>query len=392
MARRLLLLLLPALRVWGAERGAASTARGAQRAAASGSVSRDANATLPDCSVPREYLASGALPALQRIPVAITSGGKARTFLLILPAGSASTPLPLVLAISGMLDDAEKLLDVRDVYPDGPASVHVDTKATAAGFVVLAPNSLCDSPVANGTCAWGSTTTALDPAHVAGSVLTTHELPFFVDAVRCVRDVLRVPLSGDVYAMGFSQGGKLASRFGCEGAAASGGELRVRAVAAAEALYTQQPALRGACAAGASDAAPPPMLLFQAQNDDVVPFCSAKGYAPDALYWNAWSGAYNGCMQAAPGSEDSPPIMQALCAPDAPTLPPVAAAKEMVDTSAARVANATRLLRVYTNGLKWCGLCFVALASAVAFRAQADIAARSAHQLAAACHVLDLRG
>lgn len=363
MARRLLLLLLPVLHVWGAERGAASTARGVQPAADSGSASRDVSATLPDCSVPREYLSGGgALPALQRIPVAITSGGKARTFLLILPMNmSTAQPRPLVLALSGMLDDAVKLLDVSDVYPDGPASVHVDVKATAAGYVVVAPNSLCDSPVANGTCAWGSTTTVLDPAHAAGSVLKTDEMPFFVDAVRCVRDVLRVPLSGDVYAMGFSQGGKLASRFGCEGAAASGGELRVRAVAAAEALYTAQPALRGACAAGASDAAPPPMLLFQAQNEDVVPFCIAgKGYAPTNLYWSSWAGVYNGCLPAIPlvpgSTEISPPIMQAFCAPDAATLPPVAAEKEMVATSAARAANATRLLRVYTNGLKWCGL------------------------------------
>ena len=366
MARRLLLLLLPVLHVWGAERGAASTARGVQPAADSGSASRDVSATLPDCSVPREYLSGGALPALQRIPVAITSGGLARTFLLVLPqtsTGNASTPLPLVLALSGAQDDAAKLLDVRDVYPDGPASVHVDAKATAAGFVVIAPNSLCDSPVANGTCAWGSTTTALDPAPAAGSVLKTNEMPFFVDAVRCVRDVLRVPLNGDVYAMGFSQGGKLASRFGCEGAAASGGELRVRAVAAAEALYTAQPALRGACAAGASDAAPPPMLLFQAQNENVVPFCVAGAvYAPTNVYWTTWAGLYNDCVPdipLAPGSNEiGPPIMQSLCAPDAATLPPIAAAKEMVATSAARVANATRLLRVYTNGLRWCVWCF----------------------------------
>jgi hypothetical protein len=230
---------------------------------------------------------------------------------------------------------------------------------------VLAPNSLCDLALVNKTCVWGSTTTPLDPAHAAGSAVAPQKLTFFADAMACVRDTLRVPLSGDVYAMGFSQGGKLASRFGCEGAAASGGTLRVRAVAAGEALYAALPAQSGACAAGASDAVPPPMLLFQAQNEKVLPFCVAgTGYAAQQLYWHAWAGAYNGCLSAtiAPSSEEiSPPIMQALCSPDAPTLPPFIAGKasEMVGAAAttageARAANATRLLRVYTNGLYWC--------------------------------------
>jgi len=94
--------------------------------------------------------------------------------------------------------------------------VHIDAKATAAGFVVLAPNSECNSFT---NCVWGDTSTALDPAGAVGDVVTNGcELAFFVDAARCVSDVLQVPLSGDVYALGFSQGGKLASRFGCEGA------------------------------------------------------------------------------------------------------------------------------------------------------------------------------
>ena len=357
MARRLLLLFATALQAVGAERSAAFKARfapppasaGASRDAAASAGSAAAGAGPASCSVPPELLVGGALPALVRIPVSITSCGRARTFLLVLPRNS-SAPLPLLLALSGALDDASILLNASGVYPDGPSSAHVDVKATAAGFAVLAPNSLCNSPVLNGTCVWGSTTTPLDPAHVAGEVLTPTELTFFIDAARCVRDVLRVPLSGDVYTLGFSQGGKLASRFGCEGAGASGGELRVRAVAAAEALYAAQPAQRGSCAAGAADANPPPLLLFQAQNDTVVPFCTAAAYDATAVYWATWAGAYAGCMPSAPVIPDSgaisPPIMQALCAPDAPTLPTAAATP--------RSAYATRLLRVYTNGLNWC--------------------------------------
>ena len=356
MAYRMLLLLC-GLRVLGAERGVASAARGGVPQQA---VARPSNvaAAAVDCSVSSEFLtADGALRAQERIPVALLSGGRARSFLFVLPR-NLSTPLPLLLTISGAQDTAAKLLDVSDVYGSGPASNHIDSKATAAGFAVLAPNSLCDSPALNGTCVWGSTTTPLDPTHAVGSLLTPPELSFFADAVRCVRDLLRVNLSGDVYALGFSQGGKLASRFGCEGAAASGGALRVRAVAAAESLYAAQPASRGTCAAGASDANPPALLLFQAQNDAVVPFCTAGPvYEATSLYWASWSGLYSGCMPATPvlpnSATMSQPIMQAFCTRDAPTLPPAATQQDMVATGAPRAANATRLLRVYTNGLNW---------------------------------------
>ena len=356
---RMLLLLLSGLRVFGAEQGVASAARSAPRQAQVSSDTAAARAAV-ECSVSSEFLtADGALRAQERIPVAIMSCGRARSFLLVLPR-NLSTPLPLFLAISGAQDNAAKLLDVSDVYGSGPASNHIDAKATAAGYVVLAPNSLCDSPALNVTCVWGSTTTPLDPTHAVGSLLTPPELTFFADAVRCVRDVLRVPLSGDVYALGFSQGGKLASRFGCEGAAASGGALRVRAVAAAESLYAQPKAAGGgACAAGASDAKPPALLLFQAQNDAVVPFCTAGPvYEATEIYWAAWSGLYSGCMPATPVPPNSDtvssPIMQAFCAPEAPTLPPAGTQQEMVASGAPRAANATRLLRVYTNGLGWC--------------------------------------
>ena len=221
--------------------------------------------------------------------------------------------------------------------------------------VLLAP---AHAPFVLFAAVWGSTTTPLDPAHAAGVVLTQLELPFFVDALRCVRDVLRVPLSGDVYALGFSQGAKLASRFGCQGAAASGGELRVRAVASAEGLFVEQGAT---CASSSSDKAPPPLLFFQSQSDTVVPFCVAGPvYEASAAYWNAWT-ALGGCVPSSPllptnNAESAgtiPPIMQALCTPDAQTLPPAVKAQEMTSAGAARAANATRLLRVYTNGLYW---------------------------------------
>lgn len=337
---RLLLLLLAARGALSVERGAVATA-----ARSNASVKFDPLTPSPECSVAPEYLGGGALPASERILVSLTSSGRARSFLLVIPA-NASGPLPLLLAISGAQDDAAKLLNVSDVYPEGPDAVHIDAKATAAGFVVLAPNSECN--VVN--CVWGDTSTALDPAGAVGEVVTNGcEVAFVVDAVRCVSDVLQVPLSGDVYALGFSQGAKLASRFGCEGSAASGGALRVRAVAAAESLFAQPDA--ASCASGSADTRPPPLLLFQAQNDPVVPFCVPGAfYEATSVYFNKWATGFDGCRSSSTplSSSATPPVLQALCAPGAATLSGAAVAHELV-------ADATRLLRVYTNGFKWYG-------------------------------------
>jgi hypothetical protein len=206
------------------------------------------------------------------------------------------------------------------------------------------------------------TQTALDPGYLDDAALPQYdELGFFVDALRCVRDVLRVPLSGDVATVGLSQGAKLAARFGCAAAARSRGELRVRAVVLAGAAWAAaedvlaapwpqpQEAASSSCEATLGSGAPPPLLLFQAANDVVVPYCASGValYRPDAEYVAAWALRYSGCAAAAPASPASPPasplvvlarrpLLRAFC----PVTPPPAA-----DGS-----NGTDLLRIYATG------------------------------------------
>jgi hypothetical protein len=151
-------------------------------------------------------------------------------------------------------------------------AAHIDFKASAAGFVVVAPNALCDNAI--DSCRWAQTGTPLDPGYVTDDQLLgqQNEMRFFVDAIRCARQLVEaqpVPmqnrLSGDVYALGFSQGAKLVTRFGCQGYAISGGALTVRAVAAAAAILADTVNIQR-CANSAADNAPPPLLLFMARS------------------------------------------------------------------------------------------------------------------------------
>jgi hypothetical protein len=201
-----------------------------------------------------------------------------------------------------------------------------------------------------------TTQTALDPGYLVDAALPQYdELGFFVDALRCVRDVLRVPLSGDVAIIGLSQGAKLAARFGCAAAARSRGELRVRAVVVAGAAWAaaedvlavpwwEEEPLQAtpssvSCEAALGSGVPPPLLLFQAANDVVVPYCTSGValYRPDGAYLAAWALRYSGCAAALPLSPlvlARRPLLRAFC----PVTPPAAA-----DSS-----NGTDLLRIYT--------------------------------------------
>ena len=116
------------------------------------------------------------------------------------------------------------------------------------------------------------------------------EVSFLWDSAVCVRDVLQVAgsplsLSGAVFAFGHSQGGKLASFFGfsspppgfsVDGVVASAG-IKFDPTAAPRCLDRTR--------------MPPPLLAFQAQEDETVPFCSPYLYAPGGTYWNAWANA-----------------------------------------------------------------------------------------------------
>ena len=312
-----------------------------------------ATRTAPQCSL---AAGSGSLAPGARYRVDLMSGGKARTFIVRLPDAPTSS-MPVLLAVHGALQSATIFLDVagaaridlmlhatRMLHSAAPAlvccellrlvgsadvpsadgaspEVAIDSKAAAKGFVTIAPNALCDAPLQLSTCRWAETTTTLDPGWAADQTFPQQsEMRFFADAVACVKTVLGVSLGGDVFALGFSQGAKLVSRFGCAGAAVSGGELRLRGVVAAEGFFADEVAY-ATCGAAVSrgDVTPPPMLLFQAQQDATVPYCTPGApYIQSAEYFNRWAAAYARCRQTVPFGQqvlaNSPAIMQArLC-------------------------------------------------------------------------------
>jgi hypothetical protein len=128
--------------------GAAAVPR-TERAAAT-----SASSLLPlSCSV-QLFLPGAALPSRQRLTVSIHSAGAsngdgARTFLLTLPDGYADAPrrsVPALLAVAGALQQADTFLDAALKGPAAP----IDAKAAAAGYAIVAPNSLCEPMAPDG--------------------------------------------------------------------------------------------------------------------------------------------------------------------------------------------------------------------------------------------------
>ena len=81
---------------------------------------------------------------------------------------------------------------------------------------------------------------------------------------------------------------------------------------------------------------PPPLILFQGQQDIVASFCTYSAYAPIALYWSAWALDLNGCARGGIPpfrAEDIPePALDTLC-----TSPGI------------ETANRTALMRAYVS-------------------------------------------
>lgn len=241
----------------------------------------------PRCIADRPLLAGGRIRVtlLPRQPCAACN----RTFTLRLPDTVSSAAV--VLAVHGAFQNSS-------IFLDGGAAP-LDTTFAAAGWVTVAPDATINAALAfinNATnvtavnTLWGATAVPTDPgfgAQQGGAVVD--ELAFLWEALTCVQDTLGVNLTGDVLALGHSQGAKLASRLGCSQPAPG---FAVRAVVANAGLFASPPD------APACDGIrpPPPLLALQANNDLVLPFC-APGlvYAEGALYWGVWASAFNGC-------------------------------------------------------------------------------------------------
>ena len=219
-----------------------------------------------------------------------------RSFSLTLPLGAYSaSELPLAFALHGGEEGADDFLDGSD--GGDPNALPIDVQLASRGFVTIGPNALVN-PIASsllamaGQCGdspncslafWEGTSTALDAANLLSLTSSTDEVAFLWDAASCARDVLGLNLSGSVFAFGHSQGGKLASFFGCSEPRAGFSVDGIVASAGVKADPLAAPRCRD------PRRRPPPLLAFQAQEDETVPFCSPFLYAPGAVYWSYWA-------------------------------------------------------------------------------------------------------
>jgi poly(3-hydroxybutyrate) depolymerase len=169
----------------------------------------------------------------------------------------------------------------------------LDAKGAAAGFVVAVPEAAWGTgkdglPPRR----WSSASERGDPAFGAAAP-PYDDVAFLWAVAACVRDTLRVRLSSRVYAMGWSQGGKLASALACSPGAHG---FAPAAAAIGAGLMACDDA-----AGGALGPPPPlPLLVMQGGADVLVPFCvDGVAYRAGALAVAAWaSPARNGCDTA----------------------------------------------------------------------------------------------
>ena len=201
----------------------------------------------------------------------VTFLASGRSFLLATPPLPAP-PLRLLYALHGYGDGAEFIL----------GRTRFDASATAAGYVVVAPQG--DAGVPGGSWSLGNGRT---DGRQTDRVTLENELAFLWSITSCVR-ALGIPLSGDVYLAGLSQGGKMATRMACsthEG-------FTVRAIAVAAGVQAEP---------GMQCPTPIPLLLFQGGLDPVVPFCTSGSflYRPAAASLGLLArSAMNGCSAA----------------------------------------------------------------------------------------------
>jgi polyhydroxybutyrate depolymerase len=118
----------------------------------------------------------------------ITSGGVERRFLVYVPSGyEASTAHPLLLNLHGSGSNPEQQMQISEMAP----------QADARGYIVVAPqarNGNWNVPVAPG---------------LPDDVQFIHDVLDTVDQILCIE-------LAQVYATGFSGGGRMVSQLGCD--------------------------------------------------------------------------------------------------------------------------------------------------------------------------------
>ena len=180
----------------------------------------------------------------------------------------------------------------------------LDVASTAAGYVLAAPKAL-DAAICN-CSVWGGTATQLDP----GDLLVQHvpavmppgdesEVPFLRGMVACMHSVLGIPLSGDIYTAGFSQGAKIATQLACVDLSTIGGPAwNVRAAFVYGPAFVNVDDQHPGCAAKA-----PPLLTVANAADIITPLCSYEAssqQAPDVVFLKAWARYVANCSRELP--------------------------------------------------------------------------------------------
>ncbi len=146
---------------------------------------------------------------------------------------------------------------------------------------------------------WSNATEEGDKLHAAEAAeakdrdtTLPDDVSFLYDVAACVRDTLRVPLSGALFTAGWSQGGKLASGLACAPAPPNGTRgFNLSAIAVGE----------GLSAGNCTQAASIPMLMLQGGEDKLVPFCcDGVPYRAGSESLQSWA-APRGCADIQAG-------------------------------------------------------------------------------------------
>jgi len=226
----------------------------------------------------RHALAALALGSVRK-NISLPSG---RSFLFTAPPPALHHPprtgWPLLIALHGLRDGNSFILD----------RTGFDTLAPAQGFVVVAPLGDTNRDGSAGG-SWSLQNERGDGLWVdSGSM--EDDVIFLLDVASWV--ATQVPLSGDIFLAGLSQGGKMSCRLAC---AHLPPPWRVRALALAAGVQGEEDRV---CHAPA----PIPTLIFWGGMDAIVPLLSNHGvmlYHAGLTHIESWQ-RYNGCPGARP--------------------------------------------------------------------------------------------
>lgn len=188
----------------------------------------------------------------------ISFGGKDRRFLLHVPASYDPTAgTQLVVALHGFTEGPE---DIRDTS-------HFDVVSDQRGFIVAYPEGLTGS-WNGGACCGLSVVEGIDDVGFIGALLDTLEAEYCVDPAR-------------VFATGFSNGGFMSHKLGCE---LSDRIAAIGVVAGQESLAECNPTR------------PVPVLQIHGDADPVVPYGGNPllGFPPTSSTITGWA-TRDGC-------------------------------------------------------------------------------------------------